>query len=65
MKIDCNITENYLTEKFNMCKEFSGCKGCPLKTDTWLEFRTCEQNEKSNIKNAIEIVQNYSNSRIK
>lgn len=54
MRIDCNITQNYMNEQQRMCDFYRDCyKGCPASY-------ICNSAERDNLK-MIKIVQTWSN----
>lgn len=65
-KIDCSITENYLKEKARMTKPGYGdscnidCRNCPLSDYNNLANIGCSKFEKFYPKEAISIIQKWS-----
>lgn len=65
-KIDCSMTENYLKEKARITKSSYSdsctinCRDCPLSSDNNIHGYTCSCFEKMHPKEAISIVQKWS-----
>ena len=60
MKVDCNITENYIKEKARMTKSCTGCNTCPLAFNKNDRHIPCGAYEDLYTDKAIAIVQEWS-----
>ena len=66
MKIDCSKTENYLKEKARMTNNCKiGCSNCPFCCSNNGYNLGCSSFENTHIKEAIEIVQKWSDEHLK